>query len=79
MTGEPLPPLTSLDRMMKQFNLSNHDLVRVSTQQLTHKMVQKGRKGKRLTPNVQQKIFNALKTALPEQNFRLQDLFPQDH
>ncbi len=64
-----------LDRIMAQLGLSNHDLVRVSTQQLTHKMVQKARKGRRLSLNVQQKIFNALKIARPDQAFTLNDLF----
>ena len=64
-----------LDEIMTRLGLSNHDLVRVSTQQLSHKMVQKGRKGKLLTLNAQHKILTALKTAVPGQSFTLSDLF----
>ena len=64
-----------LDGIMTRLGLSNHDLVCVSTQQLSHKMVQKGRKGKRLTLNARQKILTALKAAVPDQSFTLNDLF----
>ena len=66
-----------LDELLTRLNLQNHDLVHRSTEQLTHKMVQKGRRGRRLTPNVQRKIFNALNACLPDQNTRLtmSDLF----
>ena len=49
-----------LDEVLKAINVTNHDLVAGSTEQLTHKMVAKGRKGRRLTRNVQNKILNAL-------------------
>ena len=52
-----------LDDLMIALGLDNHDLVDASTEQLTHKMVQKGRKGRRLTRNVQLKILHALQTA----------------
>lgn len=64
-----------LDAIMTRLGLSNHDLVAASTQQLSHKVVQKGRKGRRLTMNAQQKILNALKAAKPDQVFTLRDLF----
>lgn len=51
---------------MTQQGLTNADLVKASTQQLTFKMVQKGRKGRPLTPNVQKKILNALLRAKPD-------------
>jgi len=47
---------------MTELGLSNADLVKASTEQLTFKMVQKARKGKPLTPNVRNKIIAALKT-----------------
>ncbi len=50
---------------MTELGLSNADLVKASTEQLTFKMVQKARKGKLLTPNVQNKILAALKTLVP--------------
>ena len=52
-----------LDRIMEDLGLSNSDLVEASTEQLTHKQMQKGRKGRRLTANLQRKItaaFNAV-------------------
>lgn len=64
-----------LDALLTRLELSNADLVRFSTQQLTHKMVQKGRKGRRVTPNVQKKILEALRAAKPDQAFELKELF----
>jgi hypothetical protein len=64
-----------LDEIMTRLGISNDDLVRVSKEQLTHKMVQKGRKGRRLTPNVQGKILNAVNSVRPDGNFTLNDLF----
>ncbi len=54
-------PTSPLDELMTELGLSNADLVKASTEQLTFKMVQKARKGKPLTPNVQNKILAALK------------------
>lgn len=64
-----------LDGLMTQLGLSNHDLVEASKEQLTHKMVQKGRKGRRLTPNVKTKILNALHGVVPDRCFAHRDLF----
>lgn len=64
-----------LDELMGRLELSNADLVSASTQQLSFKMVQKGRKGRRLTPNIQHKILNALQIARPEEKLGLRDLF----
>jgi len=64
-----------LDSVMTRLGLTNAALVSASTEQLTHKMVQKGRKGRRLTPNVQTKILSALHTLYPEEQFSLKDLF----
>lgn len=49
-----------LDSIMEELGLKNHDLVEVSGEGLTHKQVQKGRKGRRLTRNIQEKIVVAL-------------------
>lgn len=49
-----------LDRIMSGRGLRNHDLVAASKEGLTHKQVQKGRKGRCLTHNIQNKIANAL-------------------
>jgi hypothetical protein len=45
---------------MQTHGLKAHDLVASSTEQITHKMVSRACKGRRLTPNVQAKIRNAL-------------------
>jgi hypothetical protein len=52
-----------LEEVMRRLNLTAAQLVEASTEQLSFKMVQKGRKGRRLTPNVQKKILNALSKA----------------
>ncbi|MDD5259759.1 MAG: hypothetical protein PHD29_07310 [bacterium] len=64
-----------LDAILTELGITNSDLVRASTEQLTHKMVQKGRKGRRLTLHVRQKLLNALHNAQKENVFTLQDLF----
>ncbi len=55
-----------LNKIMEELALKNHDLVAASTEGLTHKQVQKGRKGRRLTRNIQDKIVLALSTASSE-------------
>jgi hypothetical protein len=60
--------------IMAQCNLKPHDLVAVSTQQLTHKMVSRACKGRRLTVNTQTKVLNALNLATGK-NYSLRDLF----
>ena len=64
-----------LDEIMTRLKVSNHDLVAASDEQLSHKVVQKGRKGRRLTLNAQHKILNALNKLKPEEKFTLQKLF----
>ena len=60
--------------LLAKHNLKPHDLVAASTQQLTHKMVSRACKGRRLTLNTQTKVLNALNAATGK-NFSLQDLF----
>ncbi|MFA5160436.1 MAG: hypothetical protein WC484_08050 [Candidatus Omnitrophota bacterium] len=64
-----------LDVLMTKHGLSNHALVAASTEQLSHKVVQKARKGRRLTPKAKTKILEALHNALPEKKFAHRDLF----
>lgn len=64
-----------LDALMTQHGLSNHALVVASAEQLSHKVVQKARKGRRLTFKAKAKILNALHNALPEQKFAHRDIF----
>ena len=47
-------------RVMAEHDLKAHDLVAASTEQITHKMVSRACRGRRLTPNVKSKIRNAL-------------------
>ena len=68
-------PQQPLDTLMVQLGLSNADLVKASTEQLSFKMVQKGRKGRRLTINVQEKILKALLAAKPDLKVRRRELF----
>ena len=60
--------------IMAQRNLKPHDLVAASTQQLTHKMVSRACKGRRLTLNTQTKVLNALNLAAGK-NYSLRDIF----
>lgn len=52
--------LQPLDAILDEIGLTNHQLVALSTEQLTHKQVQKARKGKRISVNIQRKILRAL-------------------
>lgn len=74
-----LPPKSEgeqpLDALMIRLALKNQDLVRASSEQLTHKMVQKGRKGRPLTRRIQEKILRALNSAQEKGQFTLADLF----
>ena len=60
--------------LMVEHGLKSNDLVRNSTEQLTHKMVSRAVKGRRLTPNIQHKIINALNKATGKV-YELKDLF----
>ena len=53
-----------LARVMAERGLKSHDLVAASTEQITHKMVARACRGRRLTPNVQAKILRALNAAV---------------
>ena len=52
-----------LNEVMERLGLTNADLVAASTRQLSFKMLQKGRKGRRLTAHAQKKILTALQAA----------------
>ena len=49
-----------LDELMNRWHLTNHDLVAASEEQLNHKQVQKGRKGRQLTLHLMLKVTRAL-------------------
>ena len=63
-----------LARLMREHRLQSHDLVAASEEQLTHKMVTKACKGRRLTPNVQGKVLRAFNDAT-DQSLSAGDLF----
>lgn len=64
-------PITDI---MARHNLKPHDLVAASAQQLTHKMVARACKGRRLTDNAKSKVLNALNLAAGK-NYTLNELF----
>lgn len=65
-----------LDAIMAAKEIKNHDLVAaVAPGTLTHKQVQKARKGRRLTPNVQEKILDALNAFAKPEVYAFKDLF----
>ena len=63
-----------LARLLTELGLKSHDLVAASTELITHKMVQRGCKGRRLTKNVQGKLLRAFDKATGETH-KLTDLF----
>lgn len=64
-----------LDQVLTARGIKNSDLVEKSTEQLTFKMVAKGRKGRRLTLNAQLKILKALNACQSEKHYVQADLF----
>jgi len=60
--------------IMAREAVSPQDLVRRSTEQITHKMVSRACKGRRLTSTVQRKIQHAL-NACTGKTFSTKDLF----
>ncbi|MBU0477774.1 hypothetical protein KKC91_04315 [bacterium] len=63
-----------ISRIMVANGLKPHDLAVHSDEQLTHKMVTRAMKGRRLTPHVQLKVRNALNNVVGK-NYSLKDLF----
>ena len=49
-----------LDALLLRWGLDNHAVVVGSTEHLTHKQVQKARKGRKLTARMQKKILAAV-------------------
>lgn len=70
-----------LDALLTGLGLDNHDLVAASPLPLTHKAVQRARKGRRLTVHMQRRITEALGRAAtaagqpPETPWTVRDLF----
>ena len=66
-----------LDSILSGEGIANSDLVEASTEQLTHKQVQKSRRGRWVTPNIQKKVLNALNSVMKPRGstYALRDLF----
>ena len=60
--------------LIEKHNLTPHDLVAASTEQITHKMVSRACKGRKLSRRVQLKLVNALNAAT-EENYTLKSCF----
>ncbi len=63
-----------IGRLMVLHGLKANDLVRSSTEHITHKMVSRAVKGRRLTPHVQGKILKALNAAA-QKKYTLKEVF----
>jgi DNA-directed RNA polymerase subunit RPC12/RpoP len=63
-----------IGELLMRHGLRPTDLVAASDEQVTHKMVARAVKGRRLTPRVMRKVLNALNTASGE-SYELADLF----
>jgi hypothetical protein len=65
------------DGILKSLQLTNDDLVKASTEQLTFKQVQKARAGKKITSNIEGKIVRALNACREGNHYRQRELFPR--
>ena len=61
-------------KIMLEYGFKPTDLVKNSSEQLTHKMVSRAIKGRRLTQHVRQKVLNAVNKASGKE-YNLKDLF----
>ena len=65
-----------LDAIMTEKEIRNHDLVAAAPPGfITHKQVQKARKGRRLTTNMQDKILEALNEFSDPDSYAFRDVF----
>ena len=63
-----------LAKIMAEHGFKPNDLVSSSTEQITHKMVSRAIKGRRLNLKIQYRILNALNKAAGKQ-YALRDIF----
>ena len=61
-------------KIMVELGLKPNDLVSNSTEQITHKMVSRAAKGRRLNSKIQYRILNALNKASGKE-YALKDIF----
>lgn len=52
-----------IGQVLEELGLKAHDLVAASSEQLTHKMISRAVKGRRLTKNTRGKVIRALNAA----------------
>lgn len=70
-----------LEALLAEHSLGNHDLVAASEEPLTHKAIQRARKGRRLTPHMRRRVAVALNKAVSlqgktlEREYGVEDLF----
>ncbi len=70
-----------LEAILIEHALGNHDIVAASAEPITHKAVQRARKGRRLTVHMQRRIATALNKAVTlqgktlEREWQVSDLF----
>lgn len=65
-----------LDAIMTEKEIKNHDLVAAMPPGfITHKQVQKARKGRRLTMNMQDKLVEAMNEWSKPESYTFKDLF----
>ena len=64
-----------LDTLMIKNKWTNNFIVKNSLSQLTHKQLQKGRKGRRLTAKIQNKILDSVNICLFPKKVEIGDLF----
>ena len=63
-----------LKKLLEKHGLRHHDLVVASEVQMTHKMVTRAEKGRRLTDNTKRIVLNALNRASGA-DYAMSDLF----
>ncbi len=65
-----------LDAIMTEKEIKNTDLVKVAPPGfITHKQIQKGRKGRRLSMHLQQKVLDTLNIDSASESYEWADLF----
>ena len=65
-----------LDAIMTEKDIKNHDLVNAAPAGfITHKQIQKGRKGRRLSMHLQDKVLDALNAFVAPESYEFKDLF----
>ena len=65
-----------LDAIMTEKGIKNNNLVAIAPPGfITHKQIQKGRKGRRLTMHMQQKILDALNIYSAPESYEWEQLF----